>query len=61
MVEPTLRAARFGIERIEILDADPEHAVLSVAGPRFNDMQQESQDNEVFILMTVGDGPRTAG
>jgi ketosteroid isomerase-like protein len=56
MVEQTMQATQLGIERIEILDAGPDQAVLGVAGPRFRDVEQASPDSEVFILMTVRDG-----
>ena len=56
MVERNMDATRFGIERIEILDAGPDQAVLGVAGPRFRDVEEASPDSEVFILMTVRDG-----
>jgi ketosteroid isomerase-like protein len=56
MVERSMQATRFGIERIEILDAGPDQAVLGVAGPGFRDVEEASPDGEVFILMTVRDG-----
>jgi hypothetical protein len=56
MVERSMQATRFGIERIEILDAGPDQAVLGVAGPGFRDVEEPSWDGAVFILMTIRDG-----
>jgi hypothetical protein len=56
MVERRMRAMWSGIERIEILDAGPDQAILGLAGPRFRDVEEPSPDAEVFILMTVRDG-----
>jgi ketosteroid isomerase-like protein len=56
MVERSMQATRFGIERIEILDAGPDQAVLGAAGPGLRDVEEASPDGEVFILMTVRDG-----
>jgi len=51
-----MRAGSDGIERIEILDAGPDQAVLGVAGPRFFDVEEASPDGEVFVLFTVKNG-----
>lgn len=56
LVERTMQEAQLGIERIEILDAGPDQAVLGIAGPRFRDVEEPSPASEVFILMTVRDG-----
>ncbi len=50
------RRGHGAIERIEILDAGPDQAVLGVAGPRFRDVEQASPNSKVFILMTVPGG-----
>ena len=55
MVERNMHATRSGIERIEIIDAGPDQAVLGVAGPRFREVEEASPEGEVFILFTVRD------
>lgn len=56
MVERGMTGGDAGIERIEIIDAGPGHAVVGVAGPRFLDVEQASPAGEVFILFTVRNG-----
>ncbi len=56
MVERDMHVTPSGIERIEILDAGPDQAVLGVAGPRFREAQGVFPDSEVFILITVRNG-----
>jgi len=56
MVERSMRAMQSGIDRLEILDAGPDQAVLGVAGPRFREVEEASPAGEVFILMTVRNG-----
>ena len=51
--EPVNMRAR---NRLEILDAGPDQAVLGVAGPRFREVEEASPAGEVFILMTVRNG-----
>ena len=55
-VELSMQADRVGIERLELIDAGPDHAVLGVAGPRFRDVAEPSPDGEVFLLFTVRNG-----
>jgi hypothetical protein len=56
MVERSMSAMQSGVERLEILDAGPDQAVLGVAGPRFLEVEEASPAGEVFILMTVRKG-----
>jgi hypothetical protein len=56
MVERSMQAMGSDVDRLEIIDAGPDHAVLGVAGPRFREVEEASPDGEVFILMTVRDG-----
>lgn len=53
MVERDMHVTPSGIERIEILDAGPDQAVLGVAGPRFRDAEEVFPDGEVFVLCSV--------
>ena len=56
MVERNMQAMRSGVDRLEILDAGPDQAILGVAGARFREVEDPSPDGEVFILMTVRGG-----
>lgn len=52
-VERSMQADDFGIDRLELIDAGPDHAVLGVVGPRFREVEEASPDGEVFLLFTV--------
>jgi hypothetical protein len=55
-IRRSLQVERFGIDRLELIDAGVDQAVLGVAGPRFRDVEEASPDGEVFILFTVREG-----
>jgi hypothetical protein len=60
VVEYSMQGVQSGIDRLEILDAGPDQAILGVAGPRFRQVKEASPAGEVFILMTVRDGHITS-
>jgi ketosteroid isomerase-like protein len=56
MIGRRLEAMRSGIDRLEIIDAGSDQAVLGVAGPLFREVESPSLDGEVYVLMTVRGG-----
>ena len=54
-VRGTLAGGTFGVDRLEMIDAD-DRVIVGLAGPRFRDVEWAPLQGQVFIVFTVSHG-----